>query len=79
MRYEHENVGGGIMVVRDEKRNPVIGEIPTAYRDLRVLDLMRQPPETIDVESSVRTAASRMAGSGIRFLPVCEGGGAVLA
>src|SRR6185295_17831408 len=63
--------------LHDAKRHPATSDVPARYRELRVFDLMRQPPETIDVGASVRAAASQMAGRGIGFLPVCEGGGAV--
>jgi CBS domain-containing protein len=65
------------MLLHDAKRDAARSDLPAKHRDLRVFDLMGQPPETIEVGASVRAAASQMAGRGIGFLPVCEGGGAV--
>jgi CBS domain-containing protein len=55
------------------------GPLPVAppHRELRVFDLMSQPPETIEPSTCVRNAAAQMAGRKIGFLPVCEGGGAL--
>jgi CBS domain-containing protein len=52
-------------------------EAAAQQRDLRVSDLMRQPVEVVEPSTSVRNAAAQMAGRGVGFLPVCEGGGAV--